>query len=137
MDGNDCDSRKLIGGATVYSHIGKTYKHNIDCRITFKADKEGWKLLIRLVHLDIPDTSYNQLCNDALYVYDAKNIFGQPVVSVRFYCFAVLMTLTLVHMLNKFTIFLFSFSLDPHCSSNIFFSVLNKFINNINYKNSS
>ena len=81
MDGNDCDSRKLVGGATVYSHIGKTYSHNIDCRITFKAEREGWKLLIRLVHLDIPDTSYNQLCNDALYVYDAKNIFGQPMVS--------------------------------------------------------
>ncbi|KAK2184081.1 hypothetical protein NP493_283g02021 [Ridgeia piscesae] len=86
MDGSDCDSRKLIGGATVYSHIGKTYKHNIDCRITFKADKEGWKLLIRLVHLDIPDTSYNQLCNDALYVYDAKNIFGQPVAGTGGVC---------------------------------------------------
>ena len=81
MDGNDCDSRKLVGGATVFSHTGTTYSHNIDCRITFKAEREGWKLLIRLVHLDIPDTSYNQLCNDALYVYDAKNIFGQPMVS--------------------------------------------------------
>ena len=83
----DCDKSVLLGGATVYSHHGadvlKNYADHIDCRITFRAENDSWKLMLRVDQLDIPDTSYNkvQLCNDALYVYDAKNIFGRAIVS--------------------------------------------------------
>ncbi|KAK2147861.1 hypothetical protein LSH36_534g02005 [Paralvinella palmiformis] len=85
----DCDKSVLLGGATVYSHHGadvlKNYADHIDCRITFRAENDSWKLMLRVDQLDIPDTSYNkvQLCNDALYVYDAKNIFGRAITVLR------------------------------------------------------
>ena len=84
----DCDKSVLLGGATVYSHHGadlqENYADRIDCRITFRAENDSWKLMLQVDQLDIPDTSYNkvQLCNDALYVYDAKNIFGRAIVSI-------------------------------------------------------
>ena len=37
--------------------------------------------MMRIEQLDIPDKSYTELCNDALYVYDANNIFGRAMVS--------------------------------------------------------
>ena len=85
----DCDKSVLLGGATVYSHHGadlqENYADRIDCRITFRAENDSWKLMLQVDQLDIPDTSYNkvQLCNDALYVYDAKNIFGIAIVSTQ------------------------------------------------------
>ena len=57
----------------------------MECRITFRAPKEDWFFMMRVVELDIPDKSYRELCNDALYVYDAGTIMGVPVVSIEIY----------------------------------------------------
>ena len=84
MEGTDCEKTRVIDGATVYSHVkaqeDALYEHNTECRMTFEAERNGWKLMMRLIHLDIPDKSYD-LCNDALYVYDSSSIIGRPVVS--------------------------------------------------------
>ncbi len=89
MQGSYCGEKQVLDGATVYSHLGASgegnYADNIECRITFRAENENLKLMLRVLDLDIPDTSYNELCNDALYVYDAKNIMGRPVVSNKLY----------------------------------------------------
>ncbi len=88
-DNSVCDGYTVLGGAIVYSHHGgsqetmDTYGDSIDCRITFRAEHDGWRLMLRIVDLDIPDTSYRELCNDALYIYDAKTYtVGQAVVSL-------------------------------------------------------
>ena len=85
MEGNDCGDGKYIGGATVYSHLNphgsSLYKNSIECRITFKAENDQWRLMMRFVELDIPDKTYNGLCSDAVYVYDANTIGGRAVVS--------------------------------------------------------
>ena len=86
MEGTDCEDGKLLGGAVIYSHLGRNnvdYGNNIECRITFKAGRNDWKLMLRVVELDIPDVSYNELCNDALYVYDADTILGRAMVSTH------------------------------------------------------
>ena len=87
MEGSDCDRKgKLLGGVTIFSHPwtddASSYADNIECRLTFKAEKDDWKLMMRVVELDIPDKSFSELCNDAVYVYDASNIMGRPVVSL-------------------------------------------------------
>ena len=85
--------QEVVSGAKVYSHPQQTHKHqgtsqysdNIDCRITFRAeDKKNGRLMLRIIDLDIPDKSLSELCNDALYVFDANNIFGKSVVSGDF-----------------------------------------------------
>ena len=85
MEEGDCDQGKLVGGAILLSHSGihsrNYYKNNVECRITFKAEKDTWKLMMRVVELDLPDKSYSELCNDAVYVYDANTIIGPAVVS--------------------------------------------------------
>ena len=85
MVGPDCGASQLLDGATVLSHYAtedeNLYAHNIECRMTFRSESEDWKLMMRVVELDIPDMAYSELCNDALYVYDASNVMGRPVVS--------------------------------------------------------
>ncbi|XP_064640279.1 uncharacterized protein LOC135495495 [Lineus longissimus] len=83
MDDTDCGDGKYLGGASVYSHQrqeGDFYRDRIECRITFKAENDGWKLRLQILELDIPDKSENSyICNDALYVYDANTIIGTPM----------------------------------------------------------
>ncbi|ELT99959.1 hypothetical protein CAPTEDRAFT_223728 [Capitella teleta] len=79
-----CDNKKLVllGGAVVYSHRNQEdmmYSDKIDCQITFKADDGASKVMMQIVNMDLPDQSYNKLCNDALYVYDGHNIFGRTL----------------------------------------------------------
>lgn len=87
MDGRDCGSDiKDLGGAVVYSHFGAFdrvfYRDGIDCRITFKAERTGWRLMLRFMRLDIPDRSGKDICNDAIYIYDGATIFSRAVVSM-------------------------------------------------------
>ncbi len=89
MEGSDCGRKgKLLGGAIILSHPhtddASSYGNNVECRLTFKADHDDWKLMMRVVELDIPDKSFGELCNDALYVYDASTIMGRPVVSTSY-----------------------------------------------------
>ena len=86
MEGSDCGRKgKLLGGVTIFSHPwtddSGSYGNNIECRLTFKAENDDWKLMMRVVELDIPDKSFSELCNDAVYVYDASTIMGRPFVS--------------------------------------------------------
>ena len=53
------------------------------CDWLLQARHPDWKLMMRIEQLDIPDKSYTELCNDALYVYDANNIFGRAMVSTN------------------------------------------------------
>ena len=87
MDGgSDCSNDHVImlGGAVVFSHpgykAGERYPDNIECQLTFKAAAENWRLMMRIVDLDIPDRSESKLCNDALYVYNGESILAKPVV---------------------------------------------------------
>ena len=89
MDGNDCGNGKsILGGATVFSHRDvtkrKDYKDNNNCRLTFEAEEEDMKIMLRVVELDIPDITHSELCNDALYIYDSNNI-GRAFVSMIIY----------------------------------------------------
>lgn len=84
MDGDDCEQKYLVSGAVVYSHntdTSKFYANSADCRMRFQAEEQGWKMMLRFEQLDIPDLTYNNLCTDALYVYDASDIYGPAVVS--------------------------------------------------------
>ena len=87
MDGGiDCDHTHYIGGATVYSqkHIYQYYGINIDCTITFKTENKGWKLMLRVVDLDIPDKDVDtDICNDAMYIYDDETIYSSPMVCLN------------------------------------------------------
>ena len=104
MEGNDCGDGKYIGGATVYSHLNphgsSLYKNSIECRITFKAENDQWRLMMRFVELDIPDKTYNGLCSDAVYVYDANTIGGRAVVSDLFYYYACFICFRNVQLLH-------------------------------------
>src|SRR6218665_759082 len=87
MDGRDCGSDiKDLGGAVVYSHFGAFdrvfYRDGIDCRITFKAERTGWRLMLRFMRLDVTDRSGKDICNDAIYIYDGATIFSRAVVSM-------------------------------------------------------
>ncbi|KAL3858958.1 hypothetical protein ACJMK2_009203, partial [Sinanodonta woodiana] len=82
MEGIDCGDTKTLGGAVVFSHRFYTeqqYNNNVECRMTFKAQNEGWKLMLRILELDIPDRMPNGLCNDALYVYDDMDVFTKAM----------------------------------------------------------
>lgn len=85
MHGIDCGNKKYIGGATVYSHREENsqyYMNNNECKITFKADNEGWRIMLRFLELDIPDIDPNNgICNDALYIYDSEDVFTGAMVS--------------------------------------------------------
>ncbi|CAL1533616.1 unnamed protein product [Lymnaea stagnalis] len=73
MEGADCGNRKHVGGAVVYSHFPSTgdyYPHDIDCQITFQAESGDWRLMLRVIEMDLPDRTPSGYCNDALYVYD-------------------------------------------------------------------
>lgn len=83
MDGVDCGKTLELGGAIVFSHhfyMTQMYNHSIMCTLKFKAQNSGWKLMLRLLELDIPDRQYNGLCNDALWVYDADSIYSMDMV---------------------------------------------------------
>ncbi|XP_050399612.2 uncharacterized protein LOC126816865 [Patella vulgata] len=83
MEGLDCGDSKHIGGATVYSNYRKNsnsvYSHNIECQVTFKAENDDWRLMLRIIELDIPDRSTSGICNDALYVYDESSIYTRAM----------------------------------------------------------
>ena len=101
MEGNDCGRKgKLLGGVTIFSHPwtddSGSYGNNIECRLTFKAENDDWKLMMRVVELDIPDKSFSELCNDAVYVYDASTIMGRPFVSTM-----ILFCLEFIHSEEK------------------------------------
>ena len=87
MHGIDCGNKKYIGGATVYSHREENseyYMNNNECKITFKADNEGWRIMLRFLELDIPDIDPNNgICNDALYIYDSEDVFTGAMVSKK------------------------------------------------------
>lgn len=90
MHGIDCGNKKYIGGATVYSHREENseyYMNNNECKITFKADNEGWRIMLRFLELDIPDIDPNNgICNDALYIYDSEDVFTGAMVSKKHTC---------------------------------------------------
>jgi hypothetical protein len=55
MKNPECSDFKYLGGATVYSHdklLSEYYDHRTQCQITFKAENEGWKLVLRFEYLD-------------------------------------------------------------------------------------
>ena len=84
----DCGEEHVLAGATVYSHYQTqteiNYGHNIDCRLTFKARHDGWRLMLKVEELDIPDSSFG-LCNDAVYIYDSQHyIIGKAFVSILY-----------------------------------------------------
>ena len=84
MDGMDCGKTLDLGGAIVFSHhfyMSQLYNHSVRCTLTFKAQNAGWKLMLRVLELDIPDRRYNGYCNDALWVYDADSIYTKAMVS--------------------------------------------------------
>ncbi|GFS20057.1 hypothetical protein ElyMa_001560100 [Elysia marginata] len=72
----DCNKRHLgVGGAVVYSHDAResadNYPHNVDCPFYFRAARPDWKLMMRVLEMDIPDRTRKGVCKDALYVYNA------------------------------------------------------------------
>ena len=98
MDGADCGKTLDLGGAIVFSHhyyMSKLYNHSVICTLRFKAQNEGWKLMLRMLELDIPDRQYNGWCNDALWVYNADSIYTNGMVS----------TVVTQHKLSLFQIF--------------------------------
>ena len=86
MQGIDCGDSKYIGGATVYSHredLNKYFMNNIECKIVFKSENKDWKIMLRFLHLDIPDSlpGMHRICNDGLYIYDSDDIYTGAMVS--------------------------------------------------------
>ncbi|KAK3799150.1 hypothetical protein RRG08_051425 [Elysia crispata] len=72
----DCNKQHhSVGGAVVYSHKAREsadhYPHNVDCPFYFRAPRSNWKLMMRVLEMDIPDRTRKGVCKDALYVYDA------------------------------------------------------------------
>ena len=85
MRGSDCGHTIVLGGAVVYSHfinVTKSYEDNVNCRLKFKARNKDWKLMLRMLEMDIPDRQENGICNDALYISDADNIFRTMVCMI-------------------------------------------------------
>lgn len=88
MEGASCGSEVAVGGASVFSHLQWSahhpavvaYGHNTDCTIVFRARRDGWRLLLRFDYIDIPDRVMNQqLCRDAVYVYDSNAVGSRAV----------------------------------------------------------
>ncbi|XP_055891263.1 low-density lipoprotein receptor class A domain-containing protein 2-like isoform X3 [Biomphalaria glabrata] len=82
MDESDCGNTKTVGGALVYSHSpsrGDYYPHDIDCQITFEAESGDFKLMMRVIEMDLPDRTATGKCNDALYVYDANTFLARAM----------------------------------------------------------
>ncbi|CAI9737812.1 low-density lipoprotein receptor-related 12-like [Octopus vulgaris] len=79
MEGDGCKSQRLTG-ATVFSHHRtankKLFKHKTECTMTFYAAIKGWKLMLRMIELDIPDRTSKGICNDAVYIYDHKSVYA-------------------------------------------------------------
>ncbi|XP_041376541.1 uncharacterized protein LOC121389015 [Gigantopelta aegis] len=76
MQNPDCADSKYLGGATVFSHNLKqniTYSSPIECSMTFRAQNKNWKLMLRMLELDIPDRTPKGICNDALYFFDGES----------------------------------------------------------------
>ncbi|XP_076449947.1 uncharacterized protein LOC143286195 [Babylonia areolata] len=82
MEGTDCGDIKHLGSAIVYSQLvstGEFYPRDVECKITFKAEDDGWRLMMRVLDLDIQDRTVNGFCNDALYVYDDSTILAKAL----------------------------------------------------------
>ncbi|KAL8612415.1 hypothetical protein ACOMHN_008400 [Nucella lapillus] len=83
MEGADCGDIKHLGSAVVYSQLkstGEYYRHDMECKITFKAEDDGWRLMVRMLELDIQDRTVNGFCNDALYMFDDSTIYAKAVL---------------------------------------------------------
>ena len=83
----DCSRRpQSVGGAVVYSHKARDsadhYPHNVDCPFYFQAARSDWKLMLRVLEIDIPDRTQKGLCKDALYIYDANTYVTRAMVSI-------------------------------------------------------
>jgi hypothetical protein len=88
MAGQDCDSTILLGGAVVYSHYinqSKSYNNEVNCQIKFKSKKSDWKIMLRMLEMDIPDRQKNGICNDALYVSDSDKMYHTMVSAYILY----------------------------------------------------
>ncbi|KAL8608493.1 hypothetical protein ACOMHN_002726 [Nucella lapillus] len=82
MEGADCGDIKHLGSAVVYSQLvptGEFYPRDVECKMTFKAEDDGWRLMMRVLELDIQDRTVNGFCNDALYVYDDSTILAKAL----------------------------------------------------------
>ncbi|XP_025115544.1 uncharacterized protein LOC112576901 isoform X2 [Pomacea canaliculata] len=83
MEGTDCGDRKHLGAAVVYSQLvdsgSQYYSHDLECRITFKAEDDGWRLMLRITELEIPDRTANGICNDALFIFDDSTIYAKAM----------------------------------------------------------
>ncbi|XP_076470591.1 uncharacterized protein LOC143300650 isoform X2 [Babylonia areolata] len=82
MEGADCGDIKHLGSAVVYSQLkstGEYYRHDQECKMTFKAEDDGWRLMVRMLELDIQDRTVNGFCNDALYMFDDSTIYAKAV----------------------------------------------------------
>lgn len=82
---SDCGKTNVvIGGATVYSHhmnYDDLYDNGIGCSIGFRTEHDGWRIMLRVIDLDIPNRTARGICNDALYIYDHETIFTTVMVS--------------------------------------------------------
>ena len=88
MTGSDCSKVILLGGAVVYSHfinVTKHYGDNANCQLKFESRNKDWKLMLRVLEMDIPDRD-NGICNDALYVSDSDDIY-KSMVSMQAHLF--------------------------------------------------
>ncbi|GFO34745.1 hypothetical protein PoB_006125000 [Plakobranchus ocellatus] len=57
------------------------YPHNVDCPFFFRAARPDWKLMMRVLEMDIPDRTRKGVCKDALYVYDAATYVTKAMSS--------------------------------------------------------
>lgn len=79
MYGIDCGNKKYIGGVIVYLYWEENFQYYMDeneCKIIFKVDNEGWRIMLRFLEFDIFDIDLNNgICNDVFYIYDFEDVF--------------------------------------------------------------
>lgn len=47
-----------------------------ECKIIFKVDNEGWRIMLWFLEFDIFDIDLNNgICNDVFYIYDFEDVF--------------------------------------------------------------
>jgi hypothetical protein len=59
-----------------------SWQIDLDPFLVFQAEREGWKLKLRVQEIDIGDITYGT-CNDVLHVYDQNTNVGVPLVSAQ------------------------------------------------------
>lgn len=79
MEGSACGKPKRLTGASVFSHHRtpkkKFFRHRTECTMTFYSDVKDWKLMLRMIEMDIPDRTSSGICNDAIYIYDHESVY--------------------------------------------------------------